>query len=719
MKIFKKWVLPVILAVAAALLLELVQVGTTPPAVQQAATEETAAQETCIYPEMVTDISGYCLMKNELVTEAPDPQLYFALSGTGTVSYVYFHFNTPLENELRIQVFYPGEGGYSEANSTVVTCDPGAEFRALEIPAAEYGTLRIDIDGSPIPLDTIGVGTAAPGTVRQAAGFRVRRVAVAGVLLLAAWLWLRWFKVWPGMKNAVRGAVRGIREKGRKSILYAAAFPAAAGVSVLLFWLFCTVFAGKPMTSARVVFAVLAGLFAASLFVFRNTLRVKPEYLFLVLVLCIGFLYCWYVPHTGLNSWDEDVHYAQALKYSYVGTVVMTPQDEVTIARNIPASYDLSGGGVQALHAQQDVRYHSGGSEKQVGTMLTTIPEFFNGMGLFTGRALGLPYYMIHFLGRFFGLAVYAVLGFLAIRKLKSGKMIAAAVLLIPTEMFIASSYNYDCYLTGFTALGLCTYLSLWQDRQAKLTLKDAVVMIGSIAFGCLTKPIYIPLLWILVLLPRDRFPDKKTHAWWVGGLLGATGLIIFSYLLPSILQGTQNSFSDMRGGETVSAAGQLQYILQDPLAYVRLIWNYLIYDYFNLNRLGEMLTNTAYNGIMPNAYLYLAILCVAAVTDKNEYDRELVHHPWAHIWPMIVSLGVVILVITSMYLAFTPVGADYVSGAQFRYVIPMILPFLLHIGSGKVENRMDRAWYNGLMLAAMAYVGFATVYNGYICQYY
>ena len=125
------------------------------------------------------------------------------------------------------------------------------------------------------------------------------------------------------------------------------------------------------------------------------------------------------------------------------------------------------------------------------------------------------------------------------------------------------------------------------------------------------------------------------------------------------------------------------------------------------------------YNGIMPNAYLCLMILCVAAVTDKNEYDRELVHRPWAHIWPIIVSLGVIILVITSMYLAFTPVGADYVSGAQFRYVIPMILPFLLHIGSGKVENRMDRAWYNGLMLAAMAYVGFATVYNGYICQYY
>ena len=108
----------------------------------------------------------------------------------------------------------------------------------------------------------------------------------------------------------------------------------------------------------------------------------------------------------------------------------------------------------------------------------------------------------------------------------------------------------------------------------------------------------------------------------------------------------------------------------------------------------------------------------MAAFTDKNEYDRELVHRPWAHIWPILVSFACVMLVMTSMYLAFTPVGGNRVNGAQFRYLIPLVLPVLMHIGSGKMENHMDRGWYNGLVFSAAAYVEFACVYNAFINKY-
>ena len=74
---------------------------------------------------------------------------------------------------------------------------------------------------------------------------------------------------------------------------------------------------------------------------------------------------------------------------------------------------------------------------------------------------------------------------------------------------------------------------------------------------------------------------------------------------------------------------------------------------------------------------------------------------------------------ISSMYLAFTPVGADHVAGAQFRYLIPMMLPVLFHLGSGLIENKMNRGWYNGLVFCIVAYVGFSCVYNGFICRYY
>ena len=85
----------------------------------------------------------------------------------------------------------------------------------------------------------------------------------------------------------------------------------------------------------------------------------------------------------------------------------------------------------------------------------------------------------------------------------------------------------------------------------------------------------------------------------------------------------------------------------------------------------------------------------------------------------MIVSACLVVAVMASMYIAFTPVGASRVNGAQFRYLIPMVLPVLMHIGSGKVENRMHRGWYNALVLSAAAYAGFACVYNAFIIRYF
>lgn len=714
----KRWWLLLIIAIIAAFLLEVIQINTQPKASMYTVSEQLTEQEKNLYPNQITGISGYCITGQELIVEEEDPQMYFSIENSGLISYMYFHFQPVSKAGMRIQIFYPGEDGvYSEANSVVSECPAGVDFWPIEIPAAEYATLRIDIDGSSIPLESIGMGNVAPEMKRITPGIHWVRIVIVSVLLFAVLFWMAWCEIWTGMKKAIQGGIRGIRENKKRSVLYALAFPVAAGISVFLFWLFCTVFAGKPMTSPRIVFAILIGVFAACLFVFRKTLKAQPEYLFLVLVLCIGFLLCYYVPHTGLNSWDEDVHYTQALKTSYVDSVVMTQQDEITVARNVGPSYDLSGGGVKALHDQQDLMYHAGATERATFTSIATIPEVFNGIGLFAGRAFGMPYYMIHFMGRFFGLITYALLGFLGIRKLKSGKMIAAVTLMIPTAMFLASSYNYDSYLTGFTALGLCYYLAQWQDRDAKVTLKDAIIMIGSIAFGCITKAIYIPLLWILILLPKRKFANNKQHTWYLISIIAATALVAFTYILPSIFSSAQSD-GDMRGGAEVSTSGQIRFILSDPLHFIRTIWNYLIDAYFNLTRLGELLTNYAYIGIMPNQYIYFLLLIAVCLTDKNEYDRELVHHPWAHIWPIILSLGVIILAITSMYLAFTPVGADYVAGAQFRYMIPMILPVLMHIGSGLVENKMDRGWYNGLVFGIAAFVGFATVYNGYICKY-
>ena len=714
MKRTKRTVIIAVLAVVAALVLEIIQINTWPRPTERKTSEDGNQQEITVFPDDYAELFRYEYTDEGLEPVGGDPQIYVYIEDSERISIVSFHFSNPLTNPLSIQVFYPGENGIEEEYSVVETVTAGTENKDMFIPAGEYPFLRIDIDGAPIPLESIRVVDGdAVETVVLPQKIHILRLLIVAISLFAVLFWMEWCGVWASIRNTFRNAVKAIRKNVNRSVLCLTGFLAATGISVFLFWICYSVIGGKPMNSPRIVFAGLAGVFAACLLVFRKTLKTQPEYLFLVLVIVIGFLYSYYVPHTGLNGWDEDYHYKQALEKSYVDSVVITPQDEKTIHRLYPASYDLSSG-IEQLNKEQDEMFRTSAVEAAADFDLRTTPELFNGIGLYVGRMLGLRYHLIHFMGRFFGVITYAVVGFFAIRRLKSGKMMASLSLMIPTGLFIASSYNYDSYLTCFTALGLCYYVAQWQERKAKVTLKDAIIMIASISFGCVTKVIYIPLLWILLLLPRDKFSDRKQHLSFLLSVAVATGLIVISYMLNIGVTG-----GDTRGGESVNSGGQIQYILSDLFAFVQTLWNYMINEFFNLNNAGQMITSLSYHGVMPHAYLYFTLMITAAFTDKNEYDRELVHHPWAHIWPLLVSLGIVILIMTSMYVVYTPVGANYINGAQYRYLLPLILPVLMHIGSGLVENRMNRGWYNGLILSVAAFVNFSCVYLAFITRYY
>ena len=86
---------------------------------------------------------------------------------------------------------------------------------------------------------------------------------------------------------------------------------------------------------------------------------------------------------------------------------------------------------------------------------------------------------------------------------------------------------------------------------------------------------------------------------------------------------------------------------------------------------------------------------------------------------PVVLAAGVTVAVICSMYISFTPVGAHYINGVQFRYMIPLLLPVLTAVTTGKVQNRVNRGLYNGIILVIAAFVDFAMVYSGFIVRYY
>ena len=660
---------------------------------------------------------------DQLWITGADPQMYFVTDGIEGLRSAFLLFWKPTETDMQIQLFYAAEpGDFSEATSLKAICPAGTTFYYLPVPAGNYYHIRMDMDyEGPLPLQAIQFSSREPQKIRRAEGPHLRRVLIMTALWMAALCFMAWCHTWERIRKTLRGAKEGLKAGRKTALWYILLFPAAAGACIGLGALLMPAMAGKSLTGPAAVLLGLAGVNIAAALTFRKTLRTQPEYHFLLLCLSIGFLFCYYIPHTGLNSWDEEYHYNQALIASYVDEQRITAQDDLPIYLNGSDVFDMTGGGLAEIHDRQDDLYRAGAMSTRYGhVVIPSIPESINGLGLYLGRVLGLRYYQILVLGRLAGLLAYALAGFFAIRKLKSGKMIAAVVMLIPTSLFLTGSYNYDIYVTGFTLLGLSYYIAQWQTRDRKLTLVDTVIMVGAIVFGCIPKMVYFPLLWMLAFLPRDKFRSAKEHWLYLGLLAGATAFLILSYIGPQILRsGSAIGGEDSRGGDNVSASGQISFILSNPGEYLEILWKHLRDQWLNPRNASALLTNVAYYGITTHEHLFLILMMVTAFTDKSEADRGLVHRPLAHAAGLGLSFVAMIAALSSMYIMFTPVGQATINGAQYRYMIPVIYPFLAHLGSGLVDNRMDRAWYNGLVLGLAGFVGFACVFNAFVVRYF
>ena len=73
---------------------------------------------------------------------------------------------------------------------------------------------------------------------------------------------------------------------------------------------------------------------------------------------------------------------------------------------------------------------------------------------LFIGKNLKLPFSAVFALGKFGNLLIYVIVMFWAIRLAKSRKLLLAFVAMLPTPLFLASSYTYDSVVFSFITLG-------------------------------------------------------------------------------------------------------------------------------------------------------------------------------------------------------------------------------------------------------------------------
>lgn len=505
----------------------------------------------------------------------------------------------------------------------------------------------------------------------------------------------------------VGDTVKNLRCNKKQILLKVFLLALEVGVTYFISY-FSSILLWKTTFNERLFYTMLAVVFIVTFLRLEwKKAANKPEQIFAVCALVLG-LFCIGVTPTRVGvSWDDEIHYGKTLEISDFLNGIRYKADEKNItdyASNIYAhsGYDKDSEQkytqeLQKIYKDKQVEVHQ--FENFGVWSVAYVPS---AIGILLGRGVGLSYAGVFNLGRFCNLLMYIILIVLAIKRVKYGKVLIATIGLIPTTIFMASCYSYDPWVIGFTILGFSYFFAELQDEKP-LEIKNMILMIGALVLGCIPKAIYFPLLFPLLFLPKKKFKDSKQRKWYYAFIIGAGIFLVATFMLPMLINGAGTG--DIRGGGDVNSTEQILFILQNPLAYMKILFKFLL-DYVAFANSGSMLQKFAYVG---DGYCYTIVgllLIVVAFLDRDQNGKNYNIVKGAGLVGCAVAI---VLSTTALYISFTAVGAGTVAGMQARYMLPTVFPALYFIGLNGTSHKINK---NAFVCVPMLIIALTFIFN-------
>lgn len=436
-------------------------------------------------------------------------------------------------------------------------------------------------------------------------------------------------------------------------------------------------------------FIALISIIVAMSFVWKVASE-RKECVFVIVALIMGIFSIGVTPNRVGVSWDDEVHYRKTLEISNVLNGITYLADERNIgeyADNIYACVGYDRESAVQYESELTVSYdeYKDWTERAFWEYgVWSVAYVPAAIGIMLARGLELSYIDVFNVGRLVNLLCYILLIYLAMKRLKHGKVIVATIGLIPTSVFMASNYSYDWWVTGFTILGFSYFFAELQE-ESTLSNRNMFIMLGAFMLGCMPKAIYFPILFPLLFMPKKKFENAKQRRLFYLLVIGVGLLLVASFMLPRLINGIGTG--DSRGGTEVNSTEQIKFILANPLAYAKILLKFEI-DYVALANSGATLQRFAYVGDGAFYSTVSLMLAVLAFLDRGENEKNYVLVRGASLIGCAVAI---VLSTTALYISFTAVGLGTVAGMQGRYMIPTIFPALYALGFGGIKHKINK----------------------------
>lgn len=488
-------------------------------------------------------------------------------------------------------------------------------------------------------------------------------------------------------------------------------FPKGEQVQINGVWVQCE----PAINWYRITFVGLVIFIAFLLFGTRKLFIQKLEYLFVVYSLGFGVLMIAVVGPQCM-TWDETVHYANVYMLCYEDAQEWDKASWANWHGELPDVNTLEELAMLKTYVNQQ-------SEDMVSKEVTSSAFLRRGQYIYypmvifyrLGRMMSLSFSTVFMMGRIGNLLVCVLMGFLSVRLAKKRKVLVAAILMFPTVLFQECMYTYDGMVVGCTVLGCVLWMN--EINRGNRGINKGKVVLGGLLFfmASLIKPVYLPLLLLLLALPNRKLRINKRFCAIAGGMIVLSGMVLSVFLLPSIcaaIGGDLTYGADVRGGDTGIIAQCLS-MLRHPLESIAMfIREMLTMD--NLRNVGIpemddylptnlMLLNLAKFGSSKDEWslvlIPLLLLLFLISPQKPQFNGKS-RRTRAALLAAVSASGLAIW--GAMYLTFTPVGYSGINGVQARYFIPLLLPAGYLFWNDRIEMKIKEMTYTKIVLGTI-----------------
>lgn len=462
---------------------------------------------------------------------------------------------------------------------------------------------------------------------------------------------------------------------------------------------------------------LLSGAIAAGLFLLlalRRTIGRRAEVGFLIVGLCVGLVLSICQPPCIGMTLDDETHYSRIALLSHGSSGYRTAAENLMIEHGFLVAYS------EMYHHETDTLQDQlafaaavdAAGEDMTPVETAELQWAFSDTGYVTqalgyglARVLGMPLSWQIIMARVFNMLTYVLLTYLGIRALGRFKITLSAIALMPTPLFQACSITYDTTINALCFLGTALAMSAILERGKPLSWQKGLAIFVTLILGSVSKVVYIPLLLLVLLLPRSKFSSSPARVWYK--TLAVVLCLMTVLTMVMSVGGGAVDLQDSRGG-AVDSSEQIAYVLHHPFTYLRTFF-YSLWSGFEIYFVTSGRLQLGFAGSVGGAMNYLSLLLIAfaVITDNDPALNQRLN--WRLRLAMLIIVMMVLgLTFTTMYVAFTPVGNGSVGGVQGRYLLPVMpLMFMLCSPEG-VQNRMSKTgWHtiffllNGVIMAS------------------